>query len=266
MDGVKTKNVMLSLLFLESKFNPIKSITADAGSKLISILRDNPSTDTLTPAEEKVFKKLASVKNQLPNSQRRNFVERRIRIFKQYLKSAFKTPKNNTLPLLSLQEAMTCFSLICRRINEVPFASTKETTLVCPGTFVYPGMDLCGVELDGISHQFADFTASATRIQRHLRIATDIRNAIFTDISLYEPELLVSGHRKKQIITPGVGDICLVNPHGKFNQGRFGIIISFKSAHTATIRSRNHMDEDIAIINLFVLVRNTAQLKSELNL
>jgi hypothetical protein len=72
---------------------------------------------------------------------------------------------------------------------------------------------------------------------------------------------LVSGHRKKQILTPEVGDICLVNPHGKFNKGRFGIILSFKSAHTATIRSRNHVDEDIAIINLFILVRNSAKLK-----
>ena len=103
---------------------------------------------------------------------------------------------------------------------------------MCPATFIHPGMDLSMVDLDGVSHQFADFTASAVKIQRHLSIATEIRNNIFEDISLYEPELLVAGHRKKQIIKAAIGDVSLINPMGKFNQGRFGIII--------VLKSRNH--------------------------
>ena len=117
MDGTKPKNILLALLLLESKYNPIKTITADAGSNLISVIKDHPLNEVLTASEQKIFHKLRNVKNQLANSQRHNFVERRIRIFKQYLKSTFKTAKNEQLPLLSLQKVLTSFNLICRQIN-----------------------------------------------------------------------------------------------------------------------------------------------------
>ena len=71
MDGVKTKNVILALLQLESRYNSISSISCGGGTNLLNI----SETDKWTTAEVKVLKKLESVKQNLPNSQRRNFIE-----------------------------------------------------------------------------------------------------------------------------------------------------------------------------------------------
>ena len=84
MDGEKTKNVILGLQEIEARFNSIEEITCDTGLNLLNVVSDdltnliNVVSDDQTPVERKLFKKLKNVNHILPNSQRRNYVERRI--------------------------------------------------------------------------------------------------------------------------------------------------------------------------------------------
>ena len=49
-------------------------------------------------------------------------------------------------------------------------------------------------------------------------------------------------------------DIVMINPGGKYNQGRFGIVKKLLSEHTAEILTKERGLESIAIANLYALV------------
>merc|ERR1711942_384820 len=111
MDGVKTKNILLALQELEARYSPIQTITCDAGMNLVNI-----SVENLNSGEKKLLSKLEMVNHILPDTQRRNYVERRIQTFKSYMRSAFCTPRRNALPILSHQELSTSISKVLRHI------------------------------------------------------------------------------------------------------------------------------------------------------
>ena len=73
MDGLKTKNILLALEEMEARYSPIQTIMCDAGMNLVNI-----SVEGLNTGEKKLFSKLEMVNHTLPNSRRRNYVERRI--------------------------------------------------------------------------------------------------------------------------------------------------------------------------------------------
>ena len=49
-------------------------------------------------------------------------------------------------------------------------------------------------------------------------------------------------------------DIVMINPGGKYNQGRFGIVQKLLSNHTAEILTRERGIENVAIANLYALI------------
>ena len=192
MDGVKTKNILLALQEMEACYSPIKKVTCDAGSNLINI-----SSQGLNSGEHKMLSKLEMVNHVIPNSQQRNYVERRIQTFKRYERTAFTVPKRNDLPILSLQEIRTTFKKIVRHINEVPFSVSPGDGLISPGTFIYPDACLsdmsCGEEIS-ILH---GYSASAVKLQQHLDIFMEIWNQIFVDAKRFlHKSLKIRGQRK----------------------------------------------------------------------
>ena len=136
MDGEKTKNVILGLQEIEARFNSIEEITCDTGLNLLNVVSDdltnliNVVSDDQTPVERKLFKKLKNVNHILPNSQRRNYVECRIRTFKKYLRAAFDKPKQSPLPVLTLHEVNTTFAIIIRNINKIPYELSTNTGMI----------------------------------------------------------------------------------------------------------------------------------------
>ena len=57
LDGMKTKNVLLGLLLIETRYNSITSITSGAVSDLINILNETPAKDNFCAAEQKKNRK-----------------------------------------------------------------------------------------------------------------------------------------------------------------------------------------------------------------
>ena len=260
MEATKTKNILLGLLQLEAKYNNIKKICCDAGSNLINIGNEVKPTN-MSPAEQTILKKLETVKQHLPNSQRRNYVERRIQTLKRYIKVAFRTPANNALPILSFQEVLTTFAIICRRINSIPYKSPKNQSLVSPATFIHPSMKIANFDLHNCEHKFDNFNTSAVRVQKHIDAATQIRNDLLCDPKLYKNSDLKGAKRKSRTLKANIGDLVLVNPKGKYNAGHFGLIDSFSSEQTAVIRTKDGF-ESIAIANLYVILSEELRLKN----
>ena len=60
-----------------------------------------------------------------------------------------------------------------------------------------------------------------------------------------------------------MNDIVMINPQGKFNQGRFGIVTKIKSEHTVEVLTRERGREDVAIANLHPLVPQHTNLKRD---
>ena len=180
------------------------------------------------------------------------------------IKSAFKTPRNNALPLLSFQEAQLAFSTICRRINDIPYKSKYNRNLVSPATFVHPSMSFRNLDLSNCEHKFQDFNTSAVKIQKHLDLATKIRNDLICDPSLYKEVYLKGTKRKARTLKASINDIVLINPKGKYNTGRFGIIERFSSKQTAIVRTK-HGEEKVAVINLFVILSEELCLKNKIS-
>ena len=251
MDGLKTKNILLALQELEARYSPIQTITCDAGKNLVNI-----SVESLNSGEKKLLSKLEMVNHTLPDSQRRNYVERRIKTFKSYMRSAFCTPRRNSLPILSHQELNTTIRKVLRHINQIPFTISPEEGLISPATFLYPGAGLselnCGPEIEILQ----GFKAAAVRIQQHMDVFMTIRNNHFISAKRLLPRNLpLKGQRKgptgAQIST---NDIVMINPGGKYNQGRFGIVQKLLSDHTAEILTRERGIESVAIANLYALI------------
>ena len=251
MDGMKTKNILLALQEIEARYSPIQSITCDAGMNLVNI-----SVEGLNTGEKKLFAKLEMVKHTLPNSQRRNYVERRIQTFKSYIRSAFGTPRRNALPILSHQELSTTIRKVIRHINQVPFTISPEEGLISPATFIYPGAHLselsCGPEIEIMQ----GFKAAAVKMQQYLDEFMTIRNKYFISAKrLLRKQLPLKGQKKGPTGAKiSLDDIVMINPGGKYNQGRFGIVKKLLSEHTAEILTRERGLESIAIANLYALV------------
>ena len=251
MDGMKTKNILLALEEIEARYSPIQTITCDAGTNLVNI-----SVEGLNNGEKKLLSKLEMVNHTLPDTQRRNYVERRIKSFKSYIRSAFGTPRRNALPILSLQELSTTIRKVIRHINQIPFTISPEEGLISPATFIYPGASLselsCGSEIEILQ----GFKAAAVKMQQHLDVFMAIRNKHFISAKrLLTKQLKLKGQKKGPtgaLVSPN--DIVMINPGGKYNQGRFGIVQRLLSDHTAEILTRERGQESIAIANLYALV------------
>ena len=99
------------------------------------------------------------------------------------------------------------------------------------------------------------------RIQKHIDTATQIRNDLLCDPTLYKNTNLKGAKRKSRTLTAKIGDLVLVNPAGKYNKGYFGLIDSFNSDQTAVVRTKEGL-ETIAIINLFVILSEELRLKN----
>ena len=260
MDGTKTKNILLALQEMEACYSPIKQITCDAGTNLLNL-----NVSNLNHGEKKLLSKLEIVNHMLPNSQQRNYVERRIQTFKRYVRASFAVPRRNSLPILSLQEIRTVFKKIVRHINEIPFSPSPENSIVSPGTFIYPSACLsemgCGDEIT-VLH---GFSASAVKMQKHLDVFMHIRNQLFVDAKrfLHKP-LKIKGQRKGDTgATLSVNDIVMINPRGKYNQGRFGIVTKISSDQTVEVLTRERGPEAVAIVNLHPLVPQHTNVKRD---
>ena len=172
------------------------------------------------------------------------------------MRSAFCTPRRNALPILSHQELSTTICKVLRHINQIPFTISPEEGLISPATFIYPGAALselaCGPELEILQ----GFKAAAVKIQQHLDEFMNIRNNYFISARrLLTKQLPMKGQKKgptgAQI---SKNDIVMINPGGKYNQGRFGIVQKLLSNHTAEILTRERGIESIAIANLYALI------------
>ena len=122
-------------------------------------------------------------------------------------------------------------------------------------------MNIENVNLQDCEHKFQNFNASAVRIQKHIDAATQIRNDLLCDPTLYKHTKLKGIKHKSRTLQAKVGDLVLINPTGKYNKGYFGLIDSFASEQTAVVRTKEGL-ETIAIINLFVILSEGLRLKN----
>ena len=60
-----------------------------------------------------------------------------------------------------------------------------------------------------------------------------------------------------------VNDIVMINPQGKFNQGRFGIVTNIRSDQTVEVLTRKRGPEAFAIANLHPLVPQHTNVKCD---
>ena len=221
MDGTKTKNILLPLQEVEAPYSPVQEIMCDAGVNLINL-----TVEGLNNGEKKLLSKLEMVKHSLPDSQKRNYVERRIKTFKSYIRSAFGIPRRNAPRILSHQELNTTIRKVISHINEIPFTLSPVEGLISPATFIYPGACLshlsCGSEMD-ILH---GFKAAAVKMQQHIDVFMAIRNKQFICANrLITKEVKLKGQKKGPtgaLISPN--DLVMIIPGGKYNQGMSGIV------------------------------------------
>ena len=93
----------------------------------------------------------------------------------------------------------------------------------------------------------------------------DIRNQLFVDAKrfLHKP-LKIKGQRKGATgATLSVNDIVMINPRGKYNQSRFGIITGINSDQTVEVLTRERGSEAVAIVNLHPLVPQHTNVKRD---
>ena len=93
-------------------------------------------------------------------------------------------------------------------------------------------------------------------MQQYLDEFRNIRNKYFISAKrLLTKQLPLKGQKKgptgAQI---SQNDIVMINPGGKYNQGRFGIVQRLLSDHTAEILTRERGLESIGIPTLYALV------------
>ena len=123
---------------------------------------------------------------------------------------------------------------------------------------MYPGFDLTDIPARNDQSQLAALTASGIKIQSHIDTFINIRNDLFTDARKFgKTDLIEKGQLKgKNGLKLSIGDIVLINPEGKYSQGRFGVVRKLISQHTAEVETRERGAELIAIVNLFALVQS----------
>ena len=92
-----------------------------------------------------------------------------------------------------------------------------------------------------------------------------IRNQLFVDAKrfLHKP-LAIKGQRKGNTgATLTVNDIVMINPQGKYNQGRFGMVTKLRSDQTVEVLTRERGPEAVAIANLHPLVPQHTNVKRD---
>ena len=78
---------------------------------------------------------------------------------------------------------------------------------------------------------------------------------------LHKP-LKIKGQRKGSTgATLTTNDVVMINPQGKYNQGRFGIVTKLRSDQTVEVLSRERGQEVVAIANLHPLVPQHTNVK-----
>ena len=122
MESMDTKQVILCLLRLETRYGELIGISRDSGTNLLNL---NPKTED----GKRLFNLIRDYTAPV-DSQYRNYIERNAGMIKRYLRQACGVEKNGNIPTVLKSELDYLLDLTCAIINKIPYCVTKGNAMV----------------------------------------------------------------------------------------------------------------------------------------
>jgi hypothetical protein len=233
MESMETKQVVLSLLRLETRYGDIQAISRDSGTNLLEG-NLNPKTED----ENRLFNIIKDYTAPV-DAQFRNYSERSTGLIKKYLKQACGVEKNDTIPVMLRSEIEFLLDMAASMVNRIPYAFSRDMVIISPADtlFLGPKWDF----LPQTKSKLRSINDMVSNLKVHKKEMEKIRD----EHLIHELESAKLKTKKQGRITgeikPEVGDLVLIRNEGKTDYDRYGVIDSILTPQTIKIRTRTGM-------------------------
>jgi hypothetical protein len=233
MESMETKQVVLSLLRLETRYGDIQAISRDSGTNLLEG-NLNPKTED----ENRLFNIIKDYTAPV-DAQFRNYSERSTGLIKKYLKQACGIEKNDTIPVMLRSEIEFLLDMAASMVNRIPYAFSRDMVIISPADtlFMGPKWDF----LPQTKSKLRSINDMVSNLKIHKKEMEKIRD----EHLIHELENAKLKTKKQGRITgdikPEVGDLVLIRNEGKTDYDRYGVIDSILTPQTIKIRTRTGM-------------------------
>ena len=130
---------------IQARFSiKISKVFSNAGTNL---LKGNLEIEKSTLEKQRIHD-LLTVKNNLVNSQFRNYSESYTKMVKRYISQAFDRKRSAALPVLDVFETQTIFELVCQAVSSIPYTNTGlKEDITAPIHLLQPASNLEEIEI-----------------------------------------------------------------------------------------------------------------------
>ena len=253
MDNKSTEQIIAALIRIFSHYGIPKRLLTDAGT---SLLKEN-----LNPVNIKGNELFANMEihNVGTDCQHQNYVEGRVKPFKQRVKATFGARKEQKLPVLYKVDLETILQQIVAYMNKIPLVDAQEVSLTLSPS------NLMGISrpipvMERAKSHIKTLEKSMERQMEYIEllngIKSEIRNTNLTPMmkkTLQDSD----GHITRP---PKVGDICLHMVHNKPSITSM-VIINKCLSKTNYLCGTKDKPREIHVRNLYplLLVNNSIQ-------
>ena len=251
MGGNKTGDILNALTKIQARFSvKIRKVYSDAGTNL---LKDNLEIEKSTLEKQRIHD-LLTVKNNLVDSQFRNYSESYTKMVKRYIAQAFDRKRSAALPVLDVFETQTIFELVCQAVNSIPYTNTGlKDDITAPIHLLQPASNLEEIEIPDNGSKLKNVRDTIYRLQIYLKRFLELRNKQIMLNSERYASTRRSNSKVKKDINCSVGDLVFIHNPSKHDDWKYGIVEAI-TGKDALIRLSNRESLNYPIQMLHPLV------------